>query len=171
MPTTSQPLFLNVPYSNLPDEIPNVSQVNILGTSEFPLVRVECTAPDDQQRFTIDALIDSGAGGCYVSTTLVAKYDLQLIPLDPPIQVVNADGSENKHGTVTSTVNLLVKLGHHRERVIFSVTHLGNKLMIIGIPWLQQHNPLGKSSYESSVLVMKGLSEIAHRQSCPRLQK
>jgi hypothetical protein len=139
--THVSPIFKNTPFSQLPDEVPNVSHIHLIGSPEFPEVQVECTTPDDHQRFLVVALLDSGAGGCYVDSNLVEKHDLQPIPLDIPLKVFNADGTENKHGTITQSVNLLVKIGEHRERIVFNVTRLGKKPMIIGIPWFRQHNP------------------------------
>jgi len=118
-----------------------VSEICLIGSPEFPEVEVECLTPDDHQKFSVVTLVDSGAGGCYVDTSLVTKYDLQLVPLDFPIRVQNADGSENKHGYITNCVNLLIRIGEHRERVTFNITRLGKKSMIIGITWLEQHNP------------------------------
>ena len=135
------PLFSNTPFDLLVEKIPNVSFISVVDSPIFPEILVKCVAPDDHQRFTVTALLDTGAGGSYVDISLVEKHDLQLIPVDMPLIVHNADGSQNKHGTITHCVNLLVQIGEHRERLVFNVTRLGKKSMIIGITWFKEHNP------------------------------
>ena len=106
-----QPFFSNPTFAAPSNGIPNVSTVNLLGPPEFPELQVECVAPDDQQQFLVTALLDSGASGCYVHPELVQKYDLHQLPLDSPQMVRNADGSFNKHGQITHSVTLLVRIG------------------------------------------------------------
>ena len=110
------PFFSNPTFAVLSDGIPNVSTVNLLGSPEFPELQVECVTPDDQQRFLVTALLDSGAGRCYIHPELVQKYDLCQLPLDSPQMVQNANRSFNKHGQITHSITLLVRIGQHHER-------------------------------------------------------
>ena len=81
------PFFSNPTFAAPSNSIPNVSAVNLLGSPEFPELQVECVTPDNQQQFLVTALLNSGAGGCYVHPKLVQKYDLHQLPLESPQMV------------------------------------------------------------------------------------
>ena len=133
--------FSNQTFTAPSNSIPNVSTINLLGPPEFPELQVECVTPDNQQWFLVTALLDLGAGRCYVHPELVQKYDLCQLPLESPQMVQNANGSFNKHGQITHSIALLVCIGQHHEQLSFNITNLGRKPMIIGINWLREHNP------------------------------
>ena len=57
------------------------------------------------------------------------------------ISVYNVDGSLNQLGGVTHTTELVMEYQGHREDVRFEVTQLGSVPVIIGLPWLAEHNP------------------------------
>ena len=53
----------------------------------------------------------------------------------------NVDGTLNKTGTITSYVDLAVKIDGRIMDVQLLVTRLGNQKIILGFPWLNEHNP------------------------------
>jgi hypothetical protein len=52
--------------------------------------------------------------------------------------VLNADGTENKHGYITKYVTLQVKIDKHSEKLDFTVTQLNTVNVYLGLQW---HNP------------------------------
>ena len=51
------------------------------------------------------------------------------------------DGTVNKAGTIKSYVDLSFKIGDRKCQHRFYVTGLGKQRIILGFPWLQEHNP------------------------------
>ena len=58
-----------------------------------------------------------------------------------PAPVYNVDGTLNKAGSICSVVDLILHFQNHLECAIFAVTNLGKHKMILGYPWLWDHNP------------------------------
>ena len=53
----------------------------------------------------------------------------------------NIDGTENKEGSITEEVTMIMSYQGHKEKVVFKVCDLGKTNLIIGIKWLKKHNP------------------------------
>ncbi|KZT12110.1 uncharacterized protein LAESUDRAFT_641452, partial [Laetiporus sulphureus 93-53] len=68
------------------------------------------------------ALLDSEAFSCYIDQRFAEKHGFKLIPLNHEIRILNADTSPNKGGSLL-------------------VTNLGRMSMILGMKFLQEHNP------------------------------
>ena len=64
-----------------------------------------------------------------------------MIKLDKPIQVRNVDGTGNSGGAITHEVEVNIYFKGHVERVRMDVCDLGKTEVILGMLWLQAHNP------------------------------
>jgi hypothetical protein len=53
----------------------------------------------------------------------------------------NVDGTENKQGTIRYYTNLDLQVNGKMNTERFFITGLGNQKIILGLPWLQEHNP------------------------------
>jgi hypothetical protein len=53
----------------------------------------------------------------------------------------NVDGTKNKRGTITSFVKLKIKINERQMNLRLLVTGLGKQKIILGFPWLNEHNP------------------------------
>ena len=51
------------------------------------------------------------------------------------------DGMLNKGGLITEEVMMMMSHKGHKEKAVFEVCELGKVMIIIGLPWLQKHNP------------------------------
>ena len=73
------------------------------------------------------------------------KYAEQLGPtirtLKRPILARNVDGTINKTRTITSYVDLTMKIDKRVIDIQLLVTGLGNQRIILGFPWLNECNP------------------------------
>jgi hypothetical protein len=58
-----------------------------------------------------------------------------------PTRLLMADGKESQGGLVSHEAFLTLAIGPHTENLKFSVTKLGGRPMILGIPWLKRHDP------------------------------
>ena len=87
-----------------------------------------------------DALIDTGAGEQFIDYRYAQKEGMKMKNLSAPIQVFNADGTTNEHGTIRKFVLAELETGGHQHLVRLLVTGLGKEKVILGLPWLKRIN-------------------------------
>ena len=87
------------------------------------------------------ALIDSGAGGRFIDQNYVKNSGFEIRILDEPIIARNVDGTENKKGKITSFVDLELTINGRKTMTQLLITGLGKQRIILGFPWLNEHNP------------------------------
>ena len=86
------------------------------------------------------ALIDSGARGKFINRKYAEQLGLPIQTLKRPIMARNVDGTLNKTRTITSYVDLTVKIDGRIMDIQLLVTGLGNQRIILGFPWLNEYN-------------------------------
>ena len=86
-------------------------------------------------------LIDSGAGGKFIDQNYVKKIGFETHKLDVPLRAYNVDGTENKRGTITRYVILNLEINGRKTMTELLITGLGKERIILGFPWLTDHNP------------------------------
>ena len=64
-----------------------------------------------------------------------------MIKLEKPILVRNVDGTGNSRGAILHEVEVNVYFKGHVERVRMNICDLGKMEVILGMSWLQAHNP------------------------------
>jgi len=89
----------------------------------------------------VDAMLDSGATGCFVDKSWALDRRLKLTKLVKPVPVLNIDGTRNQEGDITHYVFLTIGIGKHAEKLWCAVTCLGKIPLILGHTWLRKHNP------------------------------
>uniref|UniRef100_A0A0W0G2E2 Putative reverse transcriptase-rnase h-integrase n=1 Tax=Moniliophthora roreri TaxID=221103 RepID=A0A0W0G2E2_MONRR len=87
------------------------------------------------------ALLDSGAGGRFISTELTQTLGKRWIRLPEKIWVFNVDGTANKTAWITHVVELEFQIAGKEFRENFMISGIGDEEMILGLPWLRYHNP------------------------------
>uniref|UniRef100_A0A0W0EWE2 Pro-pol protein n=1 Tax=Moniliophthora roreri TaxID=221103 RepID=A0A0W0EWE2_MONRR len=87
------------------------------------------------------ALIDSGAGGRFICEEEARKLKKPWTKLDKPIKVFNVDGTRNKIGWVTHSIEIDITIGDKLMRKTLLISGLGLEWIILGLPWLQDNNP------------------------------
>uniref|UniRef100_A0A0W0F7V1 Retrotransposon gag domain-containing protein n=1 Tax=Moniliophthora roreri TaxID=221103 RepID=A0A0W0F7V1_MONRR len=87
------------------------------------------------------ALIDSGAGGRFISEEEARKTKKPWNKLTKPIKVYNVDGTWNKIGWIMHTITVDISIGDREMSETLFISGLGPEQMILGLPWLQDHNP------------------------------
>jgi len=96
---------------------------------------------DTQEGITVEALLDSGAMGLVMSSEFARKKGFKLKKLERPMQVRNIDGSFNREGPIENTVEVNVYYKGHVERTEIDVIGGQKWGVILGMPWLERHNP------------------------------
>ena len=99
------------------------------------------------------ALIDSGAGGMFIDQQYAEGEGFHIEKLENPITARNVDGTRNKLGTITSYMELPLRINGRTRRTRLLVTGLGKQRIILGFPWLNEQNldiNLGKEQHTRS---------------------
>jgi len=55
--------------------------------------------------------------------------------------VYNVDGTPNEQGAICDIVDIIMRFHDHTKQAQFAVTGLEKSQMILGLSWLQEHNP------------------------------
>ena len=106
------------------------------------IVKIELERIDTQEGITVEALLDSSATGLVMSSEFARKQRFKLKRLERPMYVRNVDGSLNKERPIEHTVEVdIYYQKRHRERTEIDVIGGQKWTVILGIPWLVQHNP------------------------------
>ena len=96
---------------------------------------------DMHEGITVKALLDSSATGMFMDKKMTAKHGIKLQKLERLVTVKNIDGTNNSGGAITHQVKVNVYYKNHIERIRIDVCDLGRINIILGMPWLQAHNP------------------------------
>jgi len=102
---------------------------------------IEVEKVDTHEGVIVKALLDSGATGLFMSKRCAQRGGFRLIKLDKPIQVRNVDRTGNSGEVITHEVEVNIYFKGHVERVRMDICDLGKTEVILGMPWLQAHNP------------------------------
>lgn len=87
-------------------------------------------------------MIDSGATSNFVSFKAVSRIGLQKQEKQKKYPLRLVDGTLADFGMVThETRTTPMKFGTHEEGISFDITDTGADEVILGMPWLQEHNP------------------------------
>ena len=84
------------------------------------------------------ALIDSGAMGKFIHEDMVKQLNLTRTPRTP-LPLLDVKGI--RIGELLHQVTLHMCIGAHEERITLDVAPIGNHRLILGLPWLQAHDP------------------------------
>ena len=89
-------------------------------------------------------MIDCGATAIgFIDSNFAQTNSLTLIPLPSPKRIRVVDGRTSIAGPVTHYALLDLSVNQHTEKPVrFYVTQLGQYSIILGKPWLAEHNPL-----------------------------
>ena len=88
------------------------------------------------------AIIDSGATGNFISKDLVRSADLPIRKKKQQYDLQMADGLILSTGRVDEeTASLPVTIQRYHKEITFDVVGIATHHVILGMPWLNKHNP------------------------------
>ena len=90
----------------------------------------------------MEALIDSGSDSNLLDTDFVREAELPTTEIDPPLAVNALNGNLLTHITHQTELLPLLVAGNHRESIAFHVISSTHAPLVLGLPWLQLHNPV-----------------------------
>ena len=124
---------------------------------------------DMQKGIMVEALLDSGATGLVMSSEFARKKGFKLKKLERPMQVRNVNGSFNREGPIENTVEVNVYYKGHVERTEINVIGGQKWGVILGMPWLEHHNP--EIDWKTGEVKMTRCPEECGRQWRPVQEK
>ncbi|KAF9802632.1 hypothetical protein IEO21_09857 [Rhodonia placenta] len=86
-------------------------------------------------------MVDSRATTKFINKCFIQENRVRTQKLKKPIPLYNIDGTLNKDGSISEVAVLQMQIGEHIEKTVFMVMDIGPKDVIIGLDWLQEHNP------------------------------
>ena len=94
-----------------------------------------------QRSVPVQALLDSGSEQNLIHPALVKQYNIPIESLPSPVKVTALDGRSLETITHLTLPLHLVVSGNHHENVTFFVVPTKESPIILGYPWLKEHNP------------------------------
>jgi hypothetical protein len=85
------------------------------------------------------AMLDSGSEGNFIHPNLIGKYGLETHKREKPLRVTHVQGKTVV--VINEQVICEMQIGLHTEVIIFDVCPIGKHKVILGVPWLTQHEP------------------------------
>ena len=96
---------------------------------------------DTHEGITVKVLLDSGTTGIFIDREMAKRHGFKMTKLERPLKVKNVNRTENSRGNITHQVEVNVFYKNHVKRIRMDVCNLGKTEVILGMPWLQVHNP------------------------------
>lgn len=89
-------------------------------------------------------MLDSGAEGkAFIDQSWAESHNLRMHRLTHPITIEVFDGRPAESGQITHYVRIGMQIHDHRQKnMMLYVTQLGSYPIVLGMPWLKQHDPL-----------------------------
>src|SRR5262245_16821221 len=95
---------------------------------------------DTQLVKATQALLDCRATGLFISKDYTKKEQIETKKLSTPIPVRNIDGTLNEAGPIAKVADVILCYKGHSEHAVFTIMAIGNEDIILGLPWLKEHN-------------------------------
>jgi predicted aspartyl protease len=122
---------------------------------------VTCTLSLNHKEIRTHALIDCGATGyAFIDQDFANRHQLSPRPLKTPRALEVIDGRKIYSGDITHMVEAQLSIHEHRERLPMFVTKLGHYPIVLGIPWLKQHDVA--IHFESNLVTFGSQYCLAH---------
>ena len=102
---------------------------------------VSVEVDDKSKTITSYALVDCGATGyAFVDEEFARNHNFPLYKLKTPHCLEVIDGRPIESGLITHLSRLRMTINGHQEDIPMFVTKLGHYLVVLGLPWLRNHN-------------------------------
>jgi len=116
-----------------------LNYTDTLENTNHPII-VKIQLHGEKEPVTINGLIDSGATEDFVDREVCNKHRINMIKAKSPTEIYLADGKPSAMGPVTNMMKVPMDISSHRELPTFQVAIGQNPKVILGMPWLREHN-------------------------------
>lgn len=112
-------------------------------TTTNNVVNLPVTLRNDGDEIETMAMIDSGAAGNFIDYTFATTHSIPLTSCDSSIAITAVDGRPLGEGRIKfQTLPILLQTGSlHEEEISLLAINSHKHSVILGLPWLQQHDP------------------------------
>ena len=104
-------------------------------------IMVKVQLQGEKETVTINAMVDSGATEDFIDSEVYKKHGIKMIKAKNPREIYLADGKPSAMGPVTHLTEVPMDISNYRELATFQVANLQHHEVILGMPWLREHNP------------------------------
>src|SRR6266849_4382571 len=115
------------------DDMQQPKYVKLAGNSGKLTVGIQLSTPGRPKKINVAALLDSGCDGSSIDHRFVLRNKILTRPVQKPMKVTNANGTENKHGMIKEYVILRVQIDKHIEELEFTMTQLNSTSVFLGL--------------------------------------
>ena len=116
--------------------------------------------------YPVNALIDSGSSGDFISSTFVQNHNIPTQPSPHTNVVILADGTKQATSNMVTAASL--SIANYSAAVDLMVLPLSQYDIILGMPWLERTNP--RIDWTSKKLELNVAGETLHLHSEPKNQ-
>ncbi len=119
---------------------------------------LELTTPDGP--ISQFAVVDSGACACFIDKEFVETCGIPTRLKQQPFAVELADGRTILSGAVrTETQPLLININSEKYSIVFNVASIPKEKIILGYPWLLQHNP--RIDWQARTVSLSNITQVS----------
>ena len=104
-------------------------------------VKIGLKQEEEEEGVVTEALLDSGATGLVISEEFARRHKFKRTKLERPVYVRNVDSMLNYAEPIVDIVEVEIFFKGHKERTLIDVIKGQKWSVILGIPWLEHHNP------------------------------
>ena len=105
-------------------------------------IMVKIQLQGEKETVTINAMVDSGATEDFIDSEVCKKHRIKMIKAKNPREIYLADGKPSAMGPVTHLTEVPMDISNHRALATFQVANHQHHEVILGMPWLREHNPI-----------------------------
>ena len=130
----------NLLVKGIPKEINMIAQKQLNSVSYARIFQT----PINVSGHRLQAMVDSGATGNFMSQSLLDRKGLPIRKKDDAYDLMVIDGNPLPSGdgrVVNETTPLPVATQQHYEELTFDVVRMASHEIVLGMPWLRKHNP------------------------------
>ena len=121
--------------------LPKQLSVSVLDAHKaFLILTVELCTTDTSKVHSNKTLLDYRATGSFIDRDFVHDKGINTHSISHPISMFNVDGTPNKARQISKVIDVMLWYNIHLKQMLFMVSSLGKQDLILGYPWLKNHN-------------------------------
>lgn len=124
-----------------PPVIERVLVCDLSGKNPLPRLLLSAKLTLRSTSHSLSVLINSGAEQNFIDVSLVSKFSISTRPLPHPLRVFALSGHRLPDITHITLPVTLTLSGNHVENICLCVFKAPVTPLVVGYPWLSQHNP------------------------------
>ena len=119
-----------------------ISANALVASTQYNHIVLPCTIASKETLFNTFAMADCGATASFIDSLFTQLHGLKFISMQHPCDFTVADGRIISSGAITHIVRIALALGRtHCEVLELYITRLGQYPVVLGLSWLQKHDP------------------------------